>query len=66
MKTFHGKIVAANTSKKIITIYVNNRDGICGVVMGEEVTIMPVKNMTLEQVFNAENARMYDKSQLDE
>ena len=58
MKTFRGRIVAADASERTMTIFVETLSGVSGVVMGEEVTVSPVPEITLKQWMDAEDVRM--------
>ena len=44
MKTFHGKIVAANSTERTITVQVDGVGGASGAVMGQAVVIKPLIN----------------------
>lgn len=47
MKTFRGKIVAADVAERTITVHIQEFNGASGAVMGEEVTITSVQKKTL-------------------
>jgi hypothetical protein len=58
MKTYIGRIVAADLTQRTMTIYVDDVGGVKGAVINQEVTITPIKERTLEEIYNAEDVRM--------